>query len=789
MSRDEAGFEPRVRGPRATRAESIPFEPYLLADPVTQSCAAGRIVGVARLRTVLPLVLMAAVLVGGLALFAVRVRGPSDATVVALSDRLAGRTLVVEAVLDPTSSLHAGDVVRAVEGHAVDRVGPGVVRAGQVLTYTVERDGATTDVAVRLTPRWPAAQWARRNWPALLLAVGLIGMAAVVFRRRPTDPAAAALLAVAALAGVGVPGFVLGGEVVDLVRGRDLMWCAFGELCLALLWAAWLLFVLVFPEPMSGRRVRQLVVLCVGAFLVVEGVYLTVVLADAPDPVVAGWRLLELSYPSGYVFPVVIVVVLIGRFLRARGTSAARYLGWLVAAFSFGGAGYYLVWQLPVAVRGAPLLDWDLVPLAFLPCVATLGAAVLRFGLFDIKAVARRAVVYATLTLAVIIGYAGFVAIAGSLVTTGPVLAPPLVATVVIAVLFQPLKDRVQRSVSRLLYGTRDEPYTALARLGERLESAAAGGAVLDSIARTVATALKVPYVATELCAADGSVLRRVDHGRRTSSCSVFPAVSGGLLVGKLLVGPRTHETAFAQSELRLLADLARQSAPALQALQLAVELEDSRQRLVRAGAEERRRIQRDLHDGIGPSLAGLRMQIGSARALLARGSTKEVATVLQEIERQVVDCTTDVRELLVVLRSPLLDTLGLLGALRHQAQRLGAHSHVRIVVDALNELPALPAAVEEATLAIASEAMTNALRHSRANRCLVTIAVGEELELTVTDNGRGVTASSNLESGTGIGLHGMRQRAVEIGGSCQVQPAAGGGTQVYAVLPLTVQS
>jgi signal transduction histidine kinase len=514
------------------------------------------------------------------------------------------------------------------------------------------------------------------------------------------------------------------------------------------------------------------------------GVYLLVVLPGSPSVAVTRWRLLETSFIPGYVFPALIMVVAAARFLAARGTAAGLYLGWLMAAFTFSGLGLYLIWQLPVTIRGAPLLSWNFVPLIFLVCVATLAAAVLRFGLFDVKAIARRAVVYATLTVVVVVVYVGLVAAAGSLVTTGPLLAPSLVATVVIAVLFQPLKDRVQRSVARLLYGTRDEPYVALSRLGERLENSAASDAVLTSVVSTVAAALKVPYVAVELCAVDGTVLRRFDSGPSMGSdCVVLPAVSGGGLVGRLLVAPRSPKSGFAPSELRLLTDLVRQAAPALQALQLTVELRESRWRQVRAGAEERRRIQRDLHDGVGPSLAGLRMQIGAARALLSQGATGEVASALAEIEGQLGECAADVRQLLVALRSPLLDSLGLVGALRYQAQRLSTRGAFTIVINAPDELSSLPAAVEEATLAIASEAMTNAARHAGARECVVTVALHDGLEVIVSDDGRGIVGDPAI----GIGLRSMRQRADEIGGMCEVRSAPGMGTTVRAIFPSTV--
>jgi signal transduction histidine kinase len=443
---------------------------------------------------------------------------------------------------------------------------------------------------------------------------------------------------------------------------------------------------------------------------------------------------------------------------------------------------YYLLWQVPVAVRGEPVLGWELVPLAFLPCPVMLAAAVLRFGLFDVKVVAGRSLLYGLLSVGVIGGYVGLVTLLGSLLSAGPVLVPPLLATVVLAVVFQPGKDRLQRAVSRLLFGSRDEPYRALSALGRQLETAAVGSAVLPTVADTVAGALRMPYAAVEVCASDGTTLRRAEVGCPPAHVVTLPAVAGGEVVGRLLVTPRPPVTEFTDSELRLLTDLARQAAPALQALRLTAELQQSRDGLLRAQAEERRRLQRDLHDGIGPSLAGLTLQIGAARALLAAGHDQRTAAALVDIERHLADCAADVRQLLTGLRSPLLDSLGLLGALRYQADRLGAAGGPVVTITAAPELPGLPAAVEEAALAIAAEAMTNATRHADARHCQVSITVDDALELHVVDDGRGFRNFTP----TGIGLRSIRQRAADLGGSCHIGPNPGGGTQVRVRLPLT---
>jgi len=734
-------------------------------------------------RLVAPLLLVVVVLAVSVVIIAARMGSPSDATVVVLSDRVPAAALQLSAVLDSSSGLRSGDIIVSLDGVPVDRGDRLRVRHfGDVVTYGVLREGKPVEIPVTLGP-WPAREWAQRNWPAAALALSLLILGVQVFRRRPTDPAARTLLAIGPLATVGILSFALGGQAVDLIGGHDLLWLAAGEVCLAGMWAAWLLFMIVFPEPLGGIRVRRWTALCVAALVITYGGYLLAFIPHSSTFALTQWRAMAVSLVPGYLFSLLILLGVVARFWVTRGTSAGPYLGWVLGVFAFSSLLYHLVWQLPVAVRGEPLVSWEFVPLAALPCSFTLGGAVLRFGLFDIKAVAGRSMVYAMLTAGVAVGYVAIIAALGSLVTTGPLLAPPLLATVVLAMLVQPLKDRLQRAVSRMLYGSRDEPYRALSQLGHQLETAAAAGAVLPTVAAAVAAALRMPYAAVELCATDGTTLRRAEVGSPHAAASVtLPAVAGGELVGRLLVTPRPPAREFADSELRLLTDLARQTAPALQALQLTVELRHSRERLLRARAEERRRLQRDLHDGIGPSLAGLTMQTGAARALLDSGATAPASDALAEIERQLTECAADLRQLLMALRSPLLDSLGLVGALRYQAKRLDAEKRPNITVTTPPNLPALPAAVEEAALAIASEAMTNVVRHAHARRCTVSITINETLEVRVVDDGCGIAAAPP----TGIGLHSMRQRAVDLGGSVRVSPLRAGGTEVLASLPLT---
>jgi two-component system, NarL family, sensor kinase len=250
----------------------------------------------------------------------------------------------------------------------------------------------------------------------------------------------------------------------------------------------------------------------------------------------------------------------------------------------------------------------------------------------------------------------------------------------------------------------------------------------------------------------------------------------------------RSGETGFRSDELRLLEDLGRQAGTAINAIRLRDDLARSRERLVVAREEERRRLRRDLHDGLGPSLAAIGLRAEASAATL--GSDPAGARhLLDELGGDVRVALTDVRRLVDGLRPPALDELGLVEAVRQQAARLegdGSAGAPTISVDADPQpLPALTAAVEVAAYRIAVEAVTNVVRHAGATTCRVLFDAtgGGALSLEIVDDGRG------LPSGVvpGVGLESMRERADELGGTIVVEAAEGGGTSVIARLPLDV--
>jgi signal transduction histidine kinase len=357
--------------------------------------------------------------------------------------------------------------------------------------------------------------------------------------------------------------------------------------------------------------------------------------------------------------------------------------------------------------------------------------------------------------------------VAGSAHPTASVLAA-LTAAIVLA----PARQRIERLVNRLLFGQRDEPYAVLSGVAARLETTGSVERLLPEFTDQVAAALRVPYVAIEI--GDQLVLEHFSSGTAVPDPERFPLIQQGARIGTLLVGHRAGERAFSRSEVRLLEDLARQASTAVANLLLTEDLRRSRERIVTAREEERRRLRRDLHDGLGPVLSGAAMMIDAGRNLV-QSDRQAADQQLSDARQQVRSAIEDIRRLVYALRPPALDELGLVAALREQ----GSRSSVEVTIHADDPFPQLPAAVEVAAFRIVSEAMTNAARHARATACSVDLRVNGALEIDVVDDG-----TSAFSWQPGVGIISMRERAAELGGECEVGPDPDGHGRVHARIP-----
>ena len=421
--------------------------------------------------------------------------------------------------------------------------------------------------------------------------------------------------------------------------------------------------------------------------------------------------------------------------------------------------------------------------------------AILRYHLYDIDRLINRTLVYGALTACVVGTYVLTVVGLGVLFQARGNLAISLLVTGLVAVLFQPLRTRLQRSVNRLMYGERDDPSAVTSRLGRRIEVTLAPEAVLPTVVETIAQALKLPYAAILLKEGEG-FRSAAAYGSPTGEPEALPLVYQREEIGRLVIAPRAPGEQFSTSDRRLLEDLARQAEVAVHAVRLTVDLQGSRERLVTTREEERRRLRRDLHDGIGPALTGLALQLHAARKLV-RPSPEDAEETLARLEQSTEETLSEMRRLIYGLRPPALDDLGLIPSICQQAQSQGMvdlpldtktderrGNRPLFSVEAPEDLPPLPAAVEVACYRIAQEAITNVVRHAKAGRCEVRLSVEDAtgaLRLEVIDDGVGIAA----ERVAGVGLSSMRERAEELGGTLAVEVGPRGGTRVLARLPL----
>ncbi len=462
------------------------------------------------------------------------------------------------------------------------------------------------------------------------------------------------------------------------------------------------------------------------------------------------------------------LAALVTRLRRSAGVVRLQ-LVWICAgavigiATLFGGAGLPAGWVTPVQSAGALALP------------ACLGVAVLRHNLYEIDPVLRRSLTYGLLATALGLAALGLVALGGLLIGGGrPVVT--VVATIIIALAVNPMYRLVSRAVDRMLYGARGDPYAVLSVLSRQLAATTDPGQVLDALALAAAQTVRSPYVVAE--AAGG--LLRVERGIAQPVAISIPLMFQGATLGWLRLAARSPDEPFDPRDRQLLDDTAAHAGAAVCAAVTELDLRSARERLVTSREEERRQLRRDLHDGVGPVLAGLGFTAeAAARALPA--DPARAAQLLSSVNQQASTAVAAVRRISRELRPAPLAELGLADAIRRLTEP-AIEAGMDVTVWLPEGMPELPAATEVAAYHITAEAVTNALRHSQGTRLTVELRqTMRQLVLRITDDGTGRPP----QHGAGVGLASMRQRAEELGGTWSVHSAAGNGTAVEASLPL----
>jgi signal transduction histidine kinase len=452
------------------------------------------------------------------------------------------------------------------------------------------------------------------------------------------------------------------------------------------------------------------------------------------------------------------------RMRRATGDEA-RQLRWLV---------YAVVMDLLVLAVGMAVLDSPVPGLLGLPLIpVAAGVAVLKYRLYAIDPVINKTIVVGGMALLIT---AGYVAIVIGLGAVAPVddRVLTLATTAVVAVLFEPLRRRVQQLADRLVYGRRTTPYEALAQLSAHVAEPPQDllGHVTDTVAKGVGATEVVVWVGQEPNLVARASWPEPPSGRPAQVTR--PLVHQGRSLGMLSVRKPVGEYLTAAEE-RLLGDLVGQTVLVLVQQEQERELRAAARRIVTAEDAARRRMERDLHDGIQHRLVTLAMELGMAAKTAASLGGDALAAQVETAREHLMEATADLRELARGLHPMVLSQSGLEAALAALADRSRIPVRLRAAVDG-----DLPDEVAATAYYVVSEALTNAAKHSRAD--VVTVAVARTitgLEVTVSDDGRG-----GAQPSPGSGLEGLSDRVAALGARLSVTSPIGGGTTIRTVLP-----
>ncbi len=539
--------------------------------------------------------------------------------------------------------------------------------------------------------------------------------------------------------------------------------------------AGWLVLVLVLPAVFPDGRAESriavwLAIACLIAFTagsLFSAVPLEVRLEDTDNPI---------GVPGAY--SVVPEALAVGA-LAVAGVGIAFAIGSLLRRWRAGDEllrqqllVFAAAFALPLVLlpfMPTPWVDPWMFAVVTLPIPVAVAVAVMQRRLYDLPVALNKTLTYVLLSAVLAVLYASIVVGVGIMLRDRGAAWLPLAAAGVVAVAFAPARDSMQRAVNRLTYGRWSAPAEVLGETGRRLADAADGPALLKTLTDEIVGGLGLRRA--EVRDRTGRLL--ASSGPPEPVTQQLPLTAYGEPVGLLGWSGRSRRP----SEQRLMADLANQIGGVVHAAALLEDLRGTQEALVLAREQERRRLRNDLHDGLGPALAGLGLKVDTVQSLLADG--RPAGDLLVDLRRGLRDTVAEVRRIVDGLRPPAIDELGLFVAVAELGRELAATSGLSLELDLPQQHAPLPAAVEVATYRVAQEAITNVVRHAHASSCRVAASVSDRtLVLVVHDDGDGGATPTS-----GIGLRSMRERADEIGGTVDVC-SDGHGTRVTLTLP-----
>jgi signal transduction histidine kinase len=486
-------------------------------------------------------------------------------------------------------------------------------------------------------------------------------------------------------------------------------------------------------------------------------------------------------------------VAMFRRFRRASGEDRQR-IAWLAygsivvaVLFLTAAIGFFTVGAEDADPVMATVVLPSLIVLALLIIPLVTGIAMLRHRLFEVELVVSRTVVYGALAAFVTLVYVGIVVGVGALVGSRGNLLLSILATAVIALAFQPMRSRARHFANRLVYGKRSSPYEAMSEFAERVAGTYSLDEVLPRMALIAAEGTGAEVVEVWVLVGEG--FRREaswpeGHGGTGEAVGKF-AIAGDHVVevshrgeelGAIAVTMARNEALSPAGE-RLLSDLASQAGLVLRNVRLIEELRASRQRLVAAQDEERRRLERNIHDGAQQQLVALAVKLRLVETMTDRDPAKAKALAAQaKVESQ--DALQNLRDLARGIYPPLLADKGLAAALEAQARKAPFPVQVEP-----NGVGRYPAEAEATAYFCVLEALQNAAKYAEASSAVVRLGHEDaHLVFTVTDDGRGFDPATTPR---GSGLQNMADRLEALGGRVEVDSAPGSGTTVTGRIPV----
>ncbi len=490
-----------------------------------------------------------------------------------------------------------------------------------------------------------------------------------------------------------------------------------------------------------------------------------------------------------FLFPIVAVLTLVRTYLKS-GAEVRHQVKWIVAV-------------IPVMVATSGLMSlietsWEGLPVMvslWLFAVA-LGVAITKYRLYDIDVIINRALVFGLLVGFITVVYATVVVGVGSMFG-GSNVAWSIAATALVALVFEPVRNRVQRWVNRLVYGRRATPYEVLSDLTGRLAKTEREEGLLDRMAVRLAegtgAARAVIWVRAtdgfQAAACDPAAERPVDSPDRIDELPgvVVPIHHDGELLGALSVETNRGD-ALTPTEVRLVDDLAGSAGLVMRRLRLdasleqkARELEESRRRLVNAQDVERRRLERQLEEGAQQQVVALKVQLGLAQQQAQAEGADTVAALIAQIENETQDSIDQISALANGIYPPLLEAEGLGAALAALAESAPVEVRVKSTVGDRYPLP-----VEGAVYFSISEAVTNAVKYGEAPISIEVSNGAAQVTFTVSDSGPGFDPNG-VERGSG--LNNMTDRLHALDGSLDIITQPGHPTTVTGRIPTPVDA